>query len=355
MAFKRQGSPRLRLPIPNSTGCETSLYRKAFHWLRYGLPSVTVTVALIPVKALQRMVLGGRHALAAAIAYYGLLSFFPLILLLLSVLGFVFPATALADQLTRLSDELLPGSGSFFEQSLAQLVAHRGSLGLTALVTLYWSASGAFTALSGALDQVWGVPGAPGETGRPGSAGSAGGSGGPPHGMAAQGRFAGIGRRLRALALVLSLVALFAVSIVATTYLRLAEWLRDLPSVGPLGPETASGLLSVVPVLVTAIVFLAVYAFIPTRRPPWRALWPGTLVATVLFELAKGGFAWYAARVRLYAWVYGSVTTAIVLLLWFYIVATVLIYGAEVGYVAGTGGVKDLLHAVGEEGGEGAG
>ena len=258
----------------------------------------------------QRLAYNGGHVSAAAIAYYGLVSLFPLVLLLLSVLGFLFPVTALAERLVAYGADLLPGLGDFFRQSLEELVLHRGSLGLTALVTLVWSASGAFASLSRTLDLV---------------------REGPVRAPAS----VGFWRRVRAVGVVAGVGILFLLSVLATTYLRLAERVQALPRVGPFDPNTVMGLLGVAPVLVTALVFLAIYALIPRRPPPWRALWPGTVVATGLFELAKGCFAWYALHLRRYAWVYGSVTTAIVMLVWFYVVALVVIYGAEVGAIAG--------------------
>ena len=270
----------------------------------------------------QRLAYNGGHVSAAAIAYYGLVSLFPLVLLLLSVLGFVFPVTALAERLVAYGADLLPGLGDFFRQSLEQLVLHRGSLGLTALVTLVWSASGAFASLSRTLDLVWETP----LTVDPGQAFA-----GPVRAPAS----VGLWRRVRAVGVVAGVGILFLLSVLATTYLRLAERVQALPRVGPFGPNTVMGLLGVAPVLVTALVFLAIYALIPRRPPPWRALWPGTVVATGLFELAKGCFTWYALHLRRYAWVYGSVTTAIVMLVWFYVVALVVIYGAEVGAIAG--------------------
>lgn len=271
-------------------------------------------------RAGRRLTFNNGHVWAAAIAYYGLVSLFPLVLLLLSVSGFVFPVTTLADKLVAYSAELLPGSEEFFRQSLRELVLHRGSMGLAALLTLYWSASGAFTSLSRALDLVWDTPVTFDQT-----TAFLGPARVPPS--------VGVWRRVRAMGIVLGLGLLFLVSVLATTYLRLAERIQDLPRLGPFGPNTGMALLGLVPILVTVLVFLGLYALIPRRPPPWRALWPGALVAASLFELAKSSFAWYATRLRSHAWAYGSVTTTIILLIWLYVVSVIVIYGAEVGAI----------------------
>ncbi len=313
MTFKDAGSPRRT--ASHSTGGEAYLRAAGKAAGEFCLRSGRVLV-----RAGRRLAFNSGHVAAAAIAYYGLVSLFPLALLLLSSLGFVLPVTTLADRLVGYGADLLPGSGQFFRDSLYQLVLHRGTLGLTALVTLCWSASGAFTSLSRTLDLIWDTP----VTFAPDAAFL---------GPVRTHPLVGVWRRVRALGVVFGVGLLFLLSVVATTYLRLAERIQTLPRLGPFGPNTAMALLGLVPVVATALVFLGIYALIPRRSPPWRALWPGALVATVLFEVAKGSFARYAVHLRRYAWVYGSVTAAIVLLVWFYVAALIIIYGAEVGAI----------------------
>ncbi|RJQ08387.1 MAG: YihY/virulence factor BrkB family protein [Bacillota bacterium] len=276
--------------------------------------AAVVRAAGILALAGRRLVRGGGQVWAAALAFYALVSLFPLVLLLLSALGFIVPVSALAQRLIASGAALLPGAADLFRDTVVQLVASRGTLGLTAAVTLYWSASGVFAALSRMLDTVWSTGDSPRAAGGPAPA-----------------SLAGVWRRLRALAVVLVVGILFLASVFATTYLHLTERVRSLPTLGPLGPEAARLVLWTGGALATATVFLAVYALVPSDRPPWRGLWPGALVSTALFEGAKVCFAWYADRLETYAWVYGSVTTPIVMLAWFYVVALIVIYGAEVG------------------------
>ncbi len=308
----------------SSTGHETHL-----QWLARGLARGFSRVgrtaarwAGILGRAGQRLGYNGGHISAAAVAYYSLVSFFPLVLLLLSVLGFVFPLTTLAEKLVTLGGDLLPGMSDFFRESIRQVVQSRGTLGLTALVTLYWSASGMFATLARTLDLVYDTP-----VNLDPALAFAGPVKMPP--------LAGVVRRLRAMGVVAGVGVLLFLSVLATTYLRLAERAAAAPRLGPFGPNTALALLRALPILVTAGVFLAIYAAVPRRAPPWRSLLPATVTATVLFELAKSTFAWYATRLRANSWIYGSLTTTIVLLVWLYIIAVVVIYGAEVGAVSG--------------------
>ena len=78
-------------------------------------------------------------------------------------------------------------------------------------------------------------------------------------------------------------------------------------------------------ILVTAIL----YYFGPYRKQRWRAVWPGAVVATVLWLLATAGFGWYVRNVANYNVLYGSVATSIALLVWMYLLAAVALVGCE--------------------------
>ena len=75
--------------------------------------------------------------------------------------------------------------------------------------------------------------------------------------------------------------------------------------------------------------FGTLYTFVPYERPKWREVLPAALLAALMFELAKVVFGLYIDNVaRLHA-VYGPLSSVIVLLLWLYFSAKVLLLGAE--------------------------
>ena len=82
--------------------------------------------------------------------------------------------------------------------------------------------------------------------------------------------------------------------------------------------------------LTTGMLVGAVYTLLPYRRLPWRDLLPGLLVAAVLIETGKSLFVWYVETAANYSAVYGSVSSIIVLLIWLYFSARVVLFGAEV-------------------------
>jgi membrane protein len=78
-------------------------------------------------------------------------------------------------------------------------------------------------------------------------------------------------------------------------------------------------------VLVTALL----YYFGPYRPQRWRFVWPGAVLATVLWLLATSGFAWYARNIAHYNLMYGSIGAGIALLVWMYLVAIIALIGCE--------------------------
>jgi membrane protein len=79
----------------------------------------------------------------------------------------------------------------------------------------------------------------------------------------------------------------------------------------------------------TITVTSLLYYFGPYRTQRWRFVWPGAVLATVLWLLATSGFAWYARNIAHYNVLYGSVGAALALLMWMYIMAVIAIIGCE--------------------------
>ena len=88
-------------------------------------------------------------------------------------------------------------------------------------------------------------------------------------------------------------------------------------------------LFTVLPLLLSAFLFLLIFRVVPDAKVRWRDAIPAAVVSTVLFELAKAGFAYYLSNLSSLDLVYGSVTTIVVLMLFLYLVAMVLVFGAE--------------------------
>lgn len=79
----------------------------------------------------------------------------------------------------------------------------------------------------------------------------------------------------------------------------------------------------------TVTVTAMLYYFGPYRKQRWRFVWPGAILATVLWLVATSGFAWYAGHIAHYNVMYGSVGTALALLVWMYLLAAIALIGCE--------------------------
>jgi len=67
----------------------------------------------------------------------------------------------------------------------------------------------------------------------------------------------------------------------------------------------------------------------PNRPLRWRSVWPGAVLATVLWLGATTLFAWYARHIANYNVVYGGVAAVILLLVWMYVLAVIALIGCE--------------------------
>lgn len=249
----------------------------------------------------------GRHdgpLLAAAIAYYTLLSIFPLILGLIALLGLIVSDPSTRTEFIAAVASLFPGAEPLIQSTVFQVVEGRGTAGAIATIGLIWSASGVFGGISRALDIIWHVP---------------------------QSRNVVV-NSLLGVGLVFGVGIIFVVSLLLSAGLRVVHD-SSLPWLGiPLGSiPLLFGLIGfVVPFAITFGIFAGIYKFVPNARLTWQQVWPGALLASVLFELSKQLFAWYLATFANYNAVYGSIGAVIALVTWAYYVAIVLLLGAEV-------------------------
>jgi len=241
---------------------------------------------------------GGIYA--AAIAYYALFSLIPLLFALITVVSIVLrDVDAQARVLTFLYTQL-PAS-SQIRDTLAHLVAslatrQGGVAGIVSLVLAAWSASQAVGALRQGLNAFFGL-GSP--------------------------RFALL-VRLRDTLLVMMSGVLLVLSTIATAGLVLLRHLAQWLGIGPLIP-----IFSALAALVLSfLLFLAVFRMIPSQPPPLLHAWPGALLSAVGFELLKLGFGFYISRIQHVEAVSGALGSAVIFLVFGYLSATLVLLGA---------------------------
>ncbi len=69
------------------------------------------------------------------------------------------------------------------------------------------------------------------------------------------------------------------------------------------------------------------YYYGPYRKQTWKAVWPGAILATILWMVATVVFAWYVRNITNYNLLYGSIGTSIALLVWMYVLAAINLFG----------------------------
>ena len=244
--------------------------------------------------------------MAAALAYYTLFSLFPLLLLLLSIIGYLldagWPAAIDAGEyLVRVTEEVIPAAGSLVSGAIESIQIARGTSGLIGLLGLLWSASGTFNHLHIALDQIRGLDGIPAFR-------------------------LTVKRRATSIAFVLSMGLL----LLAAQALKIAtHWLITLTDQIPGEGAVYSVVTWVFPFIVAVLVFAVMYHTFPSLPISWRDVWPGAILAGIGWELLKWLFVFYTARFANWQAVYGPVAGVIGLLTWLYFSFVIILFGAE--------------------------
>jgi membrane protein len=88
-------------------------------------------------------------------------------------------------------------------------------------------------------------------------------------------------------------------------------------------------LLQAIPTAVSTLAFFLIYRLVPHRKVPWAHALAGGMVAALLFEIAKEGFATYVAYAPMYSVVYGAFAAFPFFLLWVYMSWLIVLFGAE--------------------------
>jgi len=239
---------------------------------------------------------------AASIAYYGLLSLFPIILLGLSILGEMTSDSADRDAVVRFAFRYFPRQFSFITGQLDAFQTTPVTFGFWGVVALLWGALGVFNAITSAINHAWAV----------------------------EKRRSFLKHRLIGFMMLVSAGVVLALglgiaSLVRIAETRLGEAMARSPWMASLSSVFASYLATALLIACVALVFY----FIPNTKVRFRDVWPGAILVGVLWRIALWLFSWYAADLAKWNVIHGSIAAVVVFLLWIYVSAVILIYGVE--------------------------
>lgn len=256
--------------------------------------------AAVIVRAFEKSNEDHVKDMAASIAYFSFFSLFPLLVGVVAGASLFLERAEIQARLDRMLSDEFPGSADFLRTNVEALIDLRGAAGIASVAGLLWSASKMFGALSRGINLAFGMP--------------------KDHPFYLS-KLRYFGMTVLVSLLLLSAVGVSMALDVIAQFKPAQLGLAD-SALTSLGGRLASF------VFVFALVLL-LYTLVPYARRPWKELLPGALVAALLFELGKALFVLYLNNISSLQAVYGSLTSVIVLLLWLYFSARVLLFGAE--------------------------
>lgn len=245
--------------------------------------------------------------LAAALTYYAVLSVFPALLALVSLLSVFGQGQQSVDTIMELGADVAPPAILEQVHPVVDQMVNSQAAGfalIAGLLVALWTASNYINAFSRAMNRVYEIT-----EGRP-------------------------IWKLRPLFLVLTLVVLVLVALVVVGLVvsgPVARWIGDLVGLGSTA-VTVWGMAKwpVILMIVVAIVALLYYITPNVQQPKFRWLSVGSFIAILIWVLASVGFGFYVANFGNYNRTYGALAGVIIALLWLWITNLALIFGAEI-------------------------
>ena len=238
---------------------------------------------------------------ASSIAYYALLSLFPTLLLLLSLLSNLTASEHDRAAIVGFIFRYFPRQLDFVSAQLDALSRNR-HLGIGSALVLIWASLGFFGALTTAVNHAWGV-----------------------EKQFSYWKHKLVSFLMLVVAGILTFLAVVLISVRgivgASWFARVLENVTWLHLLGGVATEWATTLSLI------AVVGLLFY-FVPNAKVRFKDVWLGAIVTGLLWRLAFLGFSWYVRDLSRFS-IHGSIAAVIVFLVWIYVCSVILLYGVE--------------------------
>lgn len=240
--------------------------------------------------------------IAAGVAFYGLLALFPAIAAIVSIWGLLFDPQQIEQQIATLSAFLPPEAAAIVEEQARQIAGSAGGLGIAAvggiLFTLYSAAKGMKALIEG-LNIIYGEEEQRGFI------------------------------KLNLMALGLTLGVIVAM-LAALGLIIVVPVVLGFLGLGSLANAVVALLRWPILFVGALLILAALYRFAPSRTAArWRWVSWGAGVATVVWIIGSIAFSIYVQNFGSYNETYGSIGAVIVLLMWFWLSAFIVLLGAE--------------------------
>jgi membrane protein len=243
--------------------------------------------------------------LAAAQSYYYLLSIFPMMILILTILPFLnIDSQAVV---TLVQNTAPSGMTSVLEENILSIVeTPRGGLFTIGLIGALWSASNGINAFINASNTAYDIE----ET------------------------RSFIKVRGISIALTLGMIIALAAALILPIFGNLIiDFINSVVSLPPQTELLFQILRWVVALTIMSAVLLVLYRFAPDKTLKWKEILPGAVTAAVLWQLISLAFSFYVSNFGNYSATYGSLGGIIILMLWFFLTGMILMIGAELNVI----------------------
>lgn len=242
---------------------------------------------------------------AAAVSYFSMLALFPTLLLLLAIGNRLAGPETVEKYVIGQVLAFLPGAQVFVRKNLESISNLSTGIIVSCLIVMLWAVSWMFTVIEKALNRVWGTY---------------------PRSF-----WHGRGVNIAVMSLIWVLLGSLALFTAFVTGVRAAAEripIRQAPWLATLSGFAWQTIFVLASIAVTITLFTVLYKVLPNTHVPFTEALPGAVLAGVLWEAAKFGFAFLLPYFH-YDLLYGSIGAAVALLTWVYLSSVIMLFGAQ--------------------------
>lgn len=247
----------------------------------------------------------------AALAYYTIFALPPMLIMIISGVGYFFGEQAVSGEIYYRIKKLVGSEGAYSVQKMVENINDFSDLNLAALlgaVTLFLAATGVFISLQNSLNDIWFVKPAP------------------------KNEFLKLLLdRVLSFGMILTVAIVLLVSLLANAVLvavgnflttRLSGWTIYILHVVNFISSLA----------LMSFLFACIYKFLPDAKIRWRDVWVGAVVTALLFSISRGLIGFYLGTSDVGS-IYGAAGSIIVILTWVFITSQIIFFGAVFTFV----------------------
>jgi membrane protein len=255
--------------------------------------------------------------MAAALTYFAFFSLFPLLILAVTVTSLIIGEQAARELIYTNLARVFPGASDLLTEAINVALDNRGGVGVFALVgvvTLFWTASGAFDALDKAINRAWKTEKYP----------------------------SFFISKLIGFAMMATLALVVLASLIITAALARGRALATAILGHVQGEDVLWQIINfAVTLAIVFVVFVLIYRILPRVDVTYRDVWLGALLAAIIWGVVKEGFAYFLGSSFVnYDAIYGTLGAVVALLTWIYLSSLIILVGAE--FTAETARVRRL-------------